>query len=309
MNCWQCGAPLPPDVGFCHACGAFLRGRSAPANLPDPASGAHRDRQVPPPGSPGARLPGAPPAPIGGAARQSTFATGIQPSSRPAAWPGMAPPGPPPIGSGSFRTWSFGPLDAFFIHDVAKQRPCEISRSKIDGRRRSRGSWNWIRPDLDAALVVQRDDHPSWVAVPRIARAGAVSSSLPSGRRGAGRAQRTVDDLGFGTRPRRGRMALDDRGRVGRPPSRASPGDRLGSDEPVIFVRAAHRDPPAFDDHESHSRCRGFLRSALRRVARRLPDGESRRRCLPRPRCRSRRVWRCRGRFGEELSNGGLALT
>ncbi len=27
MTCWQCGAPLPPDVGFCRACGAFVRPR------------------------------------------------------------------------------------------------------------------------------------------------------------------------------------------------------------------------------------------------------------------------------------------
>lgn len=31
MSCWQCGAPLPPDVGFCRACGALVRPRSAPA--------------------------------------------------------------------------------------------------------------------------------------------------------------------------------------------------------------------------------------------------------------------------------------
>ena len=29
MNCSQCGVPLPPDVGFCRACGAFVRPRSA----------------------------------------------------------------------------------------------------------------------------------------------------------------------------------------------------------------------------------------------------------------------------------------
>ena len=32
MTCWQCGAPLPPDVGFCRACGAFVRPRSVPVN-------------------------------------------------------------------------------------------------------------------------------------------------------------------------------------------------------------------------------------------------------------------------------------
>lgn len=31
MTCWQCGTPLPPDVGFCRACGAFVRPRSMPA--------------------------------------------------------------------------------------------------------------------------------------------------------------------------------------------------------------------------------------------------------------------------------------
>lgn len=30
MSCWQCGASLPPDVGFCRACGALVRPRSAP---------------------------------------------------------------------------------------------------------------------------------------------------------------------------------------------------------------------------------------------------------------------------------------
>lgn len=30
MSCWQCGAPLPPDVGFCRGCGALVRPRSAP---------------------------------------------------------------------------------------------------------------------------------------------------------------------------------------------------------------------------------------------------------------------------------------
>ena len=32
MTCWQCGAALPPDVGFCRACGAFVRPRSMPGN-------------------------------------------------------------------------------------------------------------------------------------------------------------------------------------------------------------------------------------------------------------------------------------
>jgi len=32
MTCWQCGAQLPPDVGFCRACGAFVRPRNVPAN-------------------------------------------------------------------------------------------------------------------------------------------------------------------------------------------------------------------------------------------------------------------------------------
>ncbi len=38
MNCWQCGAQIPPDAGFCRACGAFLRPRSAPVSRPDVAS-------------------------------------------------------------------------------------------------------------------------------------------------------------------------------------------------------------------------------------------------------------------------------
>ena len=32
MTCWQCGAALPPDVGFCRGCGAFVRPRSMPGN-------------------------------------------------------------------------------------------------------------------------------------------------------------------------------------------------------------------------------------------------------------------------------------
>ena len=31
MTCAQCGLPLPPDVGFCRACGAFVRPRSMTA--------------------------------------------------------------------------------------------------------------------------------------------------------------------------------------------------------------------------------------------------------------------------------------
>ena len=47
MTCWQCGAPLPPDVGFCRTCGAFVRPRSVPVNRP------------------GLRTPGAPQKPAG----------------------------------------------------------------------------------------------------------------------------------------------------------------------------------------------------------------------------------------------------
>lgn len=37
MKCSQCGVPLPPDVGFCRACGAFVRPRSAtPSGLTTP---------------------------------------------------------------------------------------------------------------------------------------------------------------------------------------------------------------------------------------------------------------------------------
>jgi len=60
MTCWQCGAPYPPDVGFCRACGAFVRPRNAPVNGPGattagalqvpvvapPASGAPRDPRI-----------------------------------------------------------------------------------------------------------------------------------------------------------------------------------------------------------------------------------------------------------------------
>ncbi len=32
MICAKCGTPLPPDAGFCRACGAFVRPRGAPGN-------------------------------------------------------------------------------------------------------------------------------------------------------------------------------------------------------------------------------------------------------------------------------------
>jgi len=43
MICSQCGLPLPPDVGFCRACGAFVRPRSASGNqmtTPNPSQSA-----------------------------------------------------------------------------------------------------------------------------------------------------------------------------------------------------------------------------------------------------------------------------
>jgi len=43
MTCWQCGEPLPPDVGFCRACRAFVRPRSAPLIRPGFATGAPQE--------------------------------------------------------------------------------------------------------------------------------------------------------------------------------------------------------------------------------------------------------------------------
>lgn len=39
MTCWQCGAALPPDVGFCRACGALVRPRSVPVVAGSEAAG------------------------------------------------------------------------------------------------------------------------------------------------------------------------------------------------------------------------------------------------------------------------------
>ena len=52
MTCWQCGASYPPDVGFCRACGAFVRPRNAPVNGPGATTaGALQVPVVAPPAS------------------------------------------------------------------------------------------------------------------------------------------------------------------------------------------------------------------------------------------------------------------
>ena len=38
MTCWQCGAALPQDAGFCRACGAFVRPRNMPVSGMGPAT-------------------------------------------------------------------------------------------------------------------------------------------------------------------------------------------------------------------------------------------------------------------------------
>ena len=87
MTCWQCGAPLPPDAGFCRTCGAILRGRSAPATRVGVAT----------PGAP------QPPPPVGGGLQRpwTGEASGSTASPSP---PGARVQGPPPQGP-----WS-GPL-------------------------------------------------------------------------------------------------------------------------------------------------------------------------------------------------------
>lgn len=54
MNCWQCGSPLPADVGFCRACGAILRGKGSPV---PPAPGAAPAAAVDPAGPQGSPSP------------------------------------------------------------------------------------------------------------------------------------------------------------------------------------------------------------------------------------------------------------
>jgi len=113
MTCWQCGAPLPPDAGFCRACGAFLRPRNAPVNRPSATTppapqtprGPHSDLGANPP--PNSNVSGyASPPPFANRSTTSSFdgpamvsrtpATDATPSTvRPvsptAAW---APPSP-----------------------------------------------------------------------------------------------------------------------------------------------------------------------------------------------------------------------
>ena len=81
MTCWQCGAPLPPDVGFCRACGAFVRPRSGPVNTP---GFTVRSPQSPP----GPLSERAAPSPSSSASESAATLSGATPST---AWPPAAP--------------------------------------------------------------------------------------------------------------------------------------------------------------------------------------------------------------------------
>ena len=58
MTCWQCGAPLPPDAGFCRGCGAFARPRNVVGNSPGTSQpGLSQSPVALPPAAVSARTP------------------------------------------------------------------------------------------------------------------------------------------------------------------------------------------------------------------------------------------------------------
>ncbi len=104
MTCWQCGAALPPDVGFCRACGAFVRPRSMPVNR----FGATAPHAPPTPPTPSADDTAAQASTTGAAGFGPTppFAVG----STPASVGGPSSTSPPPYGvAGSSVSWPTAP--------------------------------------------------------------------------------------------------------------------------------------------------------------------------------------------------------
>lgn len=97
MTCWQCGTPLPPDVGFCRACGAFVRPRSAPVDRPGVAKAVVPRVTAPPPDLASAPPPAAegawyevPPPPASSTPRSAGWGTPpLAPTTARSAWPAV----------------------------------------------------------------------------------------------------------------------------------------------------------------------------------------------------------------------------
>jgi hypothetical protein len=110
MTCWQCGAALPPDVGFCRACSAFVRPRNAPLTRP-----AETTTSPEAPGSPTPTDLGAAPPPLAGSAwHEMPPRAGAQQMAWSPAVPRTALTESPPNGSRSPATaapatWPVGP--------------------------------------------------------------------------------------------------------------------------------------------------------------------------------------------------------
>ena len=306
MSCWQCGAPLPPDVGFCRTCGAFVRPRSVPVNrpglttpvAPQTPAGSFPDVAAAPPlssSAPGFEL--SPP-----------FSTRSTPSSVGGAAAVSSVPGTAATPSTS---WPAAPATAW-LSPSSTARPGSASagvatNSNVGDVFAGVGTGfvlislllTWYRVTI-TPLGVQFLESLERALFSRLfpqaaAGLGGLTGPLTLSLSALDRAA--------------GGWRWADPGRVDRHSSGSSLGRQCGHDETVGSDLATHGHPPGDDGREPPPCCRGLCQSALWRDASWLPDSDSWPRRLPWACCRAHRMRRRIGGIGQGLSRRRAALT